>query len=143
MSGGRRRAGRFDQLLEAWAGWLVASATGAEGVPRSLLARWMDAKGHLVFGGGSGGVPLDTVEARIEDAVRDMGRENPLREDVLRLEYAAGWWLVVVRRGLRGYDPCGLTQLQNALHLGVSLKTYKRRLAEARADVAKTLGRKA
>lgn len=137
----RRRASRLDQQLEAWARWLAQPEGSA--APRSLLARWMDAKGHLIFGGGAPGAPvLDLLEARIELAVRALGQANPLAEDALRLEYAAGWRLVVARRGLRGYDPRGLTQLQQALHLGVSVRTYRLRLAEARAHVAEHIGGK-
>jgi len=141
---GRRRVGDLDALLEGWARWLDAAVSGAvEGAPRSLLARWMDAKGHLIFSGGAPGSPvLDTVEARIELAVRELGGSCQLAEDVLRLEYVAGWWRVVERRGLRGYDPRGLKQLQNAIHLGVSVRTYRLRLAEARAYVAERLGRR-
>ncbi len=142
MRSGRRRVGDFDSLLEAWARWL-ATPGGLPGSPRSLLARWMDGKGHLVFGGGPGGMPLDAMEVRIEEAVREMGKANQLREDVLRLEYSAGWRVVVERRGMRGYDPRGLNQMQQALHLGIGLRTYKLRLAEARAHVADRLGRKA
>lgn len=139
---GRRRVGDFDSLLEAWARWL-ATPGGLPGASCSLLARWMDGKGHLVFGGGPGGMPLDAMEVRIEEAVCEMGKANQLREDVLRLEYSAGWRVVVERRGMRGYDPRGLNQMQQALHLGIGLRTYKLRLAEARAHVADRLGRKA
>lgn len=141
---GRRRVGDFDQLLEAWARWLADTRCSLGGGGGSLLARWMDAKGHLIFSGGGGSrEPVDTIESCIEIAVVEMGKADPLREDVLRLEYAAGWSRVVVRRGLVDYDPRGLTQLQNALHLGVSVRTYRSRLAEAREHVAAKLGRTA
>jgi hypothetical protein len=135
--------GDFDSLLEAWARWLADDRGGLGGTGASMLARWMDAKGHLIFGGGSGsGGPLDDMETRIEAAVHEMGKACQMRADVLRLEYAAGWWQVAARLGLKGYDPRGLTQLHNALHLGVSVRTYRTRLAEARAYVAEKLGRK-
>ena len=142
MRTGRRRVGDFDSLLEAWARWLDAPG-GLPTAGRSLLARWMDGKGHLVFGAGPGGMPIDAMEVHIEEAVREMGKANQLREDVLRLEYGAGWRVVVERRGMRGYHPRGLNQMQQALHLGIGLRTYKLRLAEARAHVADRLGRKA
>lgn len=140
----RRRVGDFDSLLEAWARWLADTRCSLGGGGDSILARWMDSKGHLIFGGSSGGSrePADAIEGRIECAVVEMGKACPLREDVLRLEYAAGFSRVVVRRGLAGYEPGG-TQLQNALALGVSVRTYRLRLAEARAYVAERLGRKA
>lgn len=143
MSGGRRRVGDFDSLLEAWARWLADTRCSLGGGGDSMLARWMDAKGHLIFSGGGGSrEPVDTLESRIEIAVVEMGKADPLREDVLRLEYGAGWARVVARRGLVDYDTRS-TQLQNALHLGVSVRTYRSRLAEAREHVATKLGRKA
>lgn len=141
MTTGRRRAGDFDSLLEQWARWLAVPDSVRLG-GGSLLSRWMAAKGHLAFGGGGGFAPVETMESRIEAIVQDLGLINPLCEDVLRLEYAAGWWMVVKRRSLSGYDPRGLKQLQQALHLGIGLRTYKQRLAEARAFVADRLGRK-
>lgn len=139
-----RRAGTayLTELLEAWARWVEQPIHCRCGGGGTLLARWMEAKGHLIFGGGHAGVPLDTVEERIEDAVREMGNANRLQEDVLRLEYTAGWREVVERRGLHGYDPRGVSQLQKAVHLGIGLRTYERRLSEARALVAERLRRK-
>jgi hypothetical protein len=138
---GRRRRGALDAWLEQWARWLAEPASrGALGCGRSLLARWMDARGHLIFGGGGASAPTDGIEAGIELAVREIGKAEPMREAVLRLEHDAGWWLVVRERGLKGYDPRGLCQLKKALHLGISLRTYKRRLAEARAELIEHLG---
>ena len=62
---------------------------------------------------------------------------------MLRLEYAAGWQQVVVRRALQAYHPRGLGQLQNALHLGVCVRTYRTRLAEARTYIEQRLRKKA
>lgn len=143
MSVARRRVGDFDSLLEAWARWLADTRCALSGGGGSMLARWMDAKGHLIFGSSSGGSSeiRDEIEGRIEVAVVAMGRACQLREDVLRLEYAAGYMRVVKRRALVGYE-IGGTQLQNALALGVSVRTYRQRLAEARAHIAELLGRK-
>lgn len=136
---GRRRAGEFDALMERWARWLAAPAQGLSPGGQSLLARWMDAKGCLVFGGQGHGGPIDLVEYRIEEAAKVFGRDGQLAEDVLRLEYAAGWWVVAARRGWRGYDPRGLNQVQRAVWLGIGLRTYKARLAQARAFVAQQI----
>lgn len=140
---GRRAMGALDAWLEQWARWLASPDCAATlGGGPSLLARWMDARGQIVFGSGSGSsVPADARETRIELEVLRIGRANQLREDVLRLEYDAGWWLVVNRRGLRGYDPRGATGLTKALHLGISLRTYRTRLAEARAELVERLER--
>lgn len=141
--GGRRRAGKLEALLEAWARWTNDARSSIGGGGGSLLARWMDSKGHLIFGSGGGSrEPIDTIEVCIEIAVVEMGRECPLREDVLRLEYAAGWSRVTTRRALVGWEPGG-TQLQNALAMGIGLRTYRLRLAEARAYVAERVGRRA
>lgn len=140
----RRRVGDFDALMEQWARWLDSGSAVQLGGGASLLARWMDSKGHMVFGGtATQGGPLCALEERIELAAIELGKVCALREDVLRLEYAAGWWRVAGRRGLKGYDPRGLGQLQNALRLGVSVRTYRLRLAEARAFMAQRLETKA
>lgn len=138
---GRRRLGALDAWLEQWARWLAEPCQAAPlGGGRSMLARWMDSRGELTFGSGGGAsTPADGIETRIELAAVQIGRADPLREAVLRLEHDAGWWQVVRTRGIKGYDPRGLCQLQKALHLGVSLRTYKRRLAEARAELIEIL----
>jgi hypothetical protein len=142
----RRRVGALDELLESWARWCdspsdVVSYGGSGG---SMLARLIDTRGDLNFGGGGGPAgPVDTIETNIEMAVVSLGAQNQLAADVLRLECVAGWWQVTSRRGIRGYDPRGLGQLQNALALGISVRTYRRRLAEAREYVAQRLKVKA
>jgi hypothetical protein len=137
---GRRRVGALDAWLEQWARWLAAPSSDALGSGRSMLARWMDSRGELTFGGSTGSsAPADGIETRIELAAVQIGRGDPLREDVLRIEHDAGWWAVTQRRGIKGYDPRGLCQLQKSLHLGISLRTYKRRLAEARAELIEIL----
>lgn len=141
----RRRVGALDELLESWARWCDSPSDACSGGGGgSMLARLIATRGELVFGGsGHAGGPVDTIETNIEMAVVTLGAENPLAADVLRLECVAGWWQVTARRGIRGYDPRGLGQLQNALALGVSVRTYRRRLAEAREYVAQRLKVKA
>lgn len=136
---GRRSPGRLDALLESWARWCARDDggfdLGASG--RTILARWMDSKGDLLFGGGLGAsVPADHIESLIDEAVHILGLADPLAADVLRLEADAGWGKVVERRGIRGYSPINARQLEKALALGVSLRTYKGRLAKAREFVA-------
>ncbi|MNM21441.1 hypothetical protein D3C81_318010 [compost metagenome] len=138
----RQDAERLNALLESWARWSEGGgAYVLGGGGKSLLARWMDTKGYIVFGGSAGSASVnDEIEARINDLVTQLFAENELRADVLRLEYSAGWYVVTVRRSLRGYDPRGLDQLQKAYHLGISLRTYERRLAEAREFIKVGLG---
>lgn len=133
----RRRLGRLDELLELWARWCERAVDDFDAPRRSLLARWMDARGHLIFGGSSGpSVPLDEIESRIALAVAELERSDPLAADVLRLEHDASWRAVVEARGIRGYSPLNARQLEKALALGVSLRTYRGRLAKAREHVA-------
>lgn len=137
----RRTYSSLDALLDAWALWSARIFEGMGGGGGSLLARWMDSKGHLIF---SGSAPAsrsgyDCVEACIDSAVAQMAVADLLTADVLRLEYAAGWWSVASRRGLDDYTPQGMGQLQHALALNISLRTYRRRLAQARAAVESAL----
>lgn len=138
----RRAYGCLDLLLEAWARWLSDCRTAESGGADSMLARLIDNKGFLIFGGSGGGSsePRDTVEERIEILVYKMGQATPLRADVLRLEYAAGYQRVAVARGWKHYQPAGQDQLSHALLLGVSLRTYRTRLKEARGAIAVEFG---
>lgn len=134
----KRNARNLRVALELWARWCdqggVVPTTG-----RSMLAKLIDNKGELFFGGsgGSGGPP-DALEARIEAAVVAMSASDPMSADVLRLESDAGWWHVVKRRSIHGYDPAGIGRFEKADALGISLATYKRRLSEA-LDIIETL----
>lgn len=137
----RRRSGnRLDSALDKWAIWChsggVLPTTG-----RSMLAKLIDNKGEIFFGGApvSSG-PADSLEAKIEGAVLTMFAADALRADVLRLEYDAGSWFVTQRRGIEDYEPEGIGQFEKAHALGVSLRTYKSRLAEAREKIATLLG---
>jgi hypothetical protein len=106
-----------------------------------MLAKLIDNKGELFFGGsGRSTEPADSLEARIESAVVAMAGSSPICADVLRLEYDAGWWGVITRRGIKGYDPRGVGQFEKADALGISFATYKRRLSEARATIENQLG---
>lgn len=137
----RRVYGRLDRLLESWARWLSAGGIAELGVGATMLGRLIDSGGELNFGGGGGGScePRDTLEERVEILVYQMAKAAPLRADVLRLEYAAGYQRVAVARGWKHYTP-DQDQLSHALLLGVSLRTYRTRLAEARGEIAADFG---
>lgn len=130
-------------LYEAWARWLADPSGSVGGSAASMLARWMDAKGFIVFGSGGGSsVPagaLNCAERRIEVAVYALGKEKQIQADVLRLEYDAGSNEVVTRLKIRSYSP-SLPQIDKALCLGLSLRTYVRHLTAARAFVERRLG---
>lgn len=139
---GRRAPSWLDPLLEEWARWVEGGAGVLGGGGKSLLARFMDTKGHIVFGGSSAraaGLGPEEREATVERLVLGLFMTNPMAADVLRLEHAAGWYQVAARRGLKGYDPRGLDQLHKADHLGISLRTYTRRLGEARLHLEQGL----
>lgn len=124
---------------ELWAQWCDAGGVASAG--RTMLAKLIDNKGEIFFGGSGGaGEPADSLESAIESLVVAMAVTEPLCADVLRLEYDAGWWSVVQRRGIRNYDPSSIGQFEKADALGISFATYKRRLSEARATIENQLG---
>lgn len=105
-----------------------------------MLAKLIDNNGELFFGSsGTGGMPADGIEWAIEAAVLSMFTTDPMRADVLRLEYGAADYQVADRRKIVDYDPTGLDQYQKAHALGISRRTYMRRLAEARETLATQL----
>ncbi|MBP5971046.1 hypothetical protein [Pseudomonas iridis] len=136
----RRARNGLDEALELWARWCFAGGdSGSAG--RSPLAKLIDNKGELMFVGSTGsGVPPDSLEGRIEAAVLSLFARQPLAADVLRLEYDAGWWQVAQRRQIRAYDPRGIGQFERSVALGITLRTYRRRLFEARAFIETQVG---
>jgi hypothetical protein len=124
---------------ELWAQWCDAGGVVSAG--RTMLAKLIDNKGEIFFGGSGGSsAPADSLEAAIESLVVAMAVTAPLCADVLRLEYDAGWWRVAQRRGIENYDPRRIGQFEKADALGISFATYKRRLSEARATIENQLG---
>ncbi|OZY31029.1 hypothetical protein [Pseudomonas lundensis] len=127
--------------LELWARWSVPEAQQSTG--RSMLAKLIDNKGEIFFGGSTAasGGPVDSLEVLIESAVMKMAAIDQMRADVLRLECNAAWWQVALRRKIDGYDPRGMGHFEKALALGISLRTYRRRLAEAKQIIETLLGK--
>lgn len=124
---------------ELWAQWCDAGGVASSG--RTMLAKLIDNKGEIFFGGSGGASePADSLEAAIESLVVALAVTAPLCADVLRLEYDAGWWRVAQRRGIQNYDPRNVGQFEKADALGISFATYKRRLSEARATIEDQLG---
>ena len=136
----RRARNGLDDALELWARWCFAGGEQAS-AGRSMLAKLIDNKGELMFSAGGGSrEPSDSLEAHIEAAALRLFARDPLCADVLRLEYGAGWWQVAKRRRIGGYDPRGIGQFEHAAALGISLRTYRRRLAEARTFIEDQVG---
>ncbi len=135
----RRGRSHGAHSYELWARWCASGGTASSG--RSMLAKLIENKGEIFFGGSGGSPePADSLEERIEAAVLVMAASSPMCADVLRLEYDAGWWGVITRRSIKGYDPRGVGQFEKADALGISFATYKRRLSEARAIIEIKLG---
>lgn len=139
---GRRAANDLDDLLERWARWCMQGS--GVGLGSSLLGLLIDNGGVISRStGGTGGEPMCAqaypLEERIEYAVVSLARDDLLTADVLRLEYNAGVSRVVNRRRLRGYDHRNIGQQQKANALGLGVRTYRRRLASARAHVEQAL----
>lgn len=130
----RKSGGQLDRALDLWAVWCDRGGIPAGGT--SMLARLIENRGELFFGssGGAGGA-ADDLETGIEGCVLRMATESPSRADVLRLEYGAGWYGVIERRGIKGYDPVNSRQFDKALYLGIGLRTYKLHLAAARKAI--------
>lgn len=134
----RKSNNRLDKALELWAAWNMPDSAQATG--RTMLAKLIDNKGEIFFGGsGPAGGPADSLESAIEALVLKMFAANSLRADVLRLEYDAAYWLVAERRQIVGYDWRG-RQFEKSQALGISLRTYRSRLAEARCIITEHLG---
>ena len=127
----RRPRSDLDTLLNAWAVWCES---GGVSQGRSMLAKLIDNQGLLINGTG-GGVPIDSVEARIDSLVAELSVSDLMAADVLRLEYGAGLWQVLKRRGVRGYDPRRPDREMKAAALNISGRTYRRRLMVARQAV--------
>lgn len=135
----RRRHDELDEILELWARWVDQGGVLPTG-GASMLARMVDNKGMLFFGGSGASVPVDCVELRVESLVMGLAKVNPIAADVLRLEVGAGWEPVVKRYGGRRGGHAESSQIGRAALLGLSDRTYRRRLMEARQHVIKGLG---
>ncbi|MEQ5770024.1 hypothetical protein NFH98_20850 [Halomonas sp. H33-56] len=135
----RRRRSDLDDLFELWARWCHSPGGVLPSAGPSILARWMEGRGHVVFGGGGGDAPTDLVEERIEAAVMAIAARDDMTAKVLRYEYgvwsAAGEW-----RDQRDQEAKALTQADKARALGLGLRMYKYRLAAGRKAVEQNLG---
>lgn len=120
----------FDDVFNSWARWVNQGGHAPGG--QSILSKLIDNKGMVTYGGGVG-PSLDCIEAEIESALCALQRDNPNSVHLFRLEYAA------IRQ--RGFD-ASKPQLEKSHALGISVRTYKRRLSTARTFVIHRLKKK-
>lgn len=137
MAGRKKLTSRdlaIDRKLEAWARWCdagkVAPRAGA-----SMLSKMIENQGLISFEQAGPTGPVDTQESRIEATLMRLSVKNPMAVDALRLELCAGWQAVALRHGVKNYDPRAAKQEYRADVLSLGLRTYRRRLAEAKQTV--------
>ncbi|MCE2597166.1 hypothetical protein K6Y31_20540 [Motilimonas cestriensis] len=121
---------RLDQAFEMWARWvhhghLVAGY-------RSLTGVMMENKGQMNFGSGGKQPVIDCVELRIETALCQLVPTKPRAVDVVRVEYGA-WRIPSL--------PLDAKRIDKAHKMNISLATYERDLALARAHVRNAINR--
>ncbi|EQB9038076.1 hypothetical protein ACYVOT_003342 [Vibrio cholerae] len=121
----------LDTLMEMWARWVHLG--GVLPSSASLMEVMIANKGVMCFGSGGKKSPVvDGVEARIEAALMVLAVDKPMVAKVVRVHYGA------IR--LSGLD-VDATQLQISQRLGLSLRTYRRYLAQGREHISKQLGK--
>jgi DNA-directed RNA polymerase specialized sigma subunit, sigma24 homolog len=105
----------LDEAIELWARWTVTGGSLNSGGFQSMLHMMMVT--HCVFsGGGKKAItPDEGVEAEIESCLMKLRREESLIPDVIKIEYMLD-----------------ATQMKKAERMGISLKTYKKRLQQGR-----------
>lgn len=117
----------LDQIFEAWARWCLSGNVCLQS-GCSMIAKLIENKGHISFGGGGKVAPIvDCVEADVEAALMQLFAVDPITVEVVRFEYLGSFV------GISDGKP--LNQMRKAHHLGVSLRTYERRLAKGRKHV--------
>lgn len=120
----------LEQRLELWARWIVGGCNSRSGFA-SMLEMMMVTR--CQFSGG--GEPKDQIEMEVEAAVMSLTNCDEKAARILRIEYGAienGAWAP------KSLDKAH-TQMDKAHALGLSLRTYKRKLAKARLYVAERI----
>ena len=118
----------LDELCESWARWVHRGGLAVSG--QSVLSKLIDNHGVMNYGSGGSGPTLNCVEADIEAALMSFYVVNPVAVDLFRLEYGA------IKR--LGFDP-EKPQFDKAHSLGISVRTYKRRLGLVRSHITEKL----
>jgi len=108
-------------LLEDWARWCQGGKSVAS--TASTMSRIMAEGGNMTFGGGATAPVVDCVELDIEMALATLAKTHPQAVDTLRVDTAA-----IYTPRLKSNAP----QIEKAHYMGVSLRTYQRRLTLCR-----------
>jgi len=120
---------QVEKLFEMWARWChsgsVLPASGA-----SVLSKMIDNHGLMIFGSGGSTPNLDCVESDIERALSRLYLTHPDTVKTVRFEYLGRF---------KDEDNLPLNQVRKAASMGVSIRTFERRLAKGRAYVVKQL----
>lgn len=117
---------RLNRLLELWARWVH---TGQVVKAKSILQKIMDGDSFARSNGGSSPI-VDCVELNIESALTRLIVINKNAVLVCRVEYGATFLPNL---------PIDATREARALRMGMSLRTYNRRLKEARDHIETSL----
>lgn len=122
----------LDALLESWARWVHAGSLFHQGT--SIIGLMMDNRGLMGSGNKNSGralLGIDTKEAQIEALLMHLSNAKPECVEALRLEYGGIW----IKR-----LPNPAKQADKAHALGISLRTYRYRIAETKTYLRKNLG---
>ncbi|MCR9713907.1 hypothetical protein [Vibrio parahaemolyticus] len=120
----------IDTLMEMWARWVHLGGVMPQSA--SLMEVMIANKGVMSFSnGGKKGPVIDSVEADIEAALMRLAEKKPIVAKVVRVHYGA--------LRLRGVAP-DADQATIALAMGLSLRTYRRFLAQGRDHIKHSLG---
>lgn len=111
----------FEDLLQRWAVWVESGMQSY----RQQVAPFLRTPSSRGQGGSAPLIGDDSVEHRIEMAVSAIARQNPRQAVVIRAEYSA-------KNGQK-------TQLDVALSLNLTLRTYQRALQAAKEFIKKEI----
>lgn len=119
------RESEFSDIVEAWARWCHQGKLMPVG--SSIMSRFIENKGHITFGSGGTSAPIiDCIESDIELALMALNDRDPDAVMLFRLEHGA--------LRMNKFDPTK-PQLEKAACLGISVRTYRRRLAKCKEHV--------
>lgn len=111
----------LDHALELWARWVISGGHEQRGF-QSVIHMMMVTQCVFSGGGKPAGIPADGIEADIEAALLALRQSDMPAANAVRVEY--------MRQG---------TQLQKAMSLQLTLRTYRKHLQKGRAALLRHL----